>query len=295
MRQRRVVGIGLCVIDQLFVIDDFSLREKRLRFRERRVSAGGMVSNALAQASALGCTAQLLSMVGDDPDGRLAARELRACGVRTNRLVRSPRFATTVALILVGAGSGERRLIVPDRRALERAAPEFDLSSIDARTIVLVDGHFPAQALRAVRRARRVGATVIADFNRPSRANRRLLPYVDYPIVPREFASALGTGNPSRTVRRLHEEFGGTPVVTLGGEGGVYLDGGRIRRYRARRVKVRDTTGAGDVFHGAFAAGLHRGGAPAEALELAARAAALNCTALGARGRLMTLRDLESR
>ena len=81
-------------------------------------------------------------------------------------------------------------------------------------------------------------------------------------------------------------------MVTLGSRGGLYLEGGRVRRYRARRVRVVDSTGAGDAFHGAFAAGLYFGLDVRSALELAAHAAALNCTALGGMGRLMTCREL---
>ena len=117
---------------------------------------------------------------------------------------------------------------------------------------------------------------------------RRLLPWVDHAIVPLEFVKASGHRDPRRTLRELARVSGGRPVVTLGRRGGLYLDGSRVRRFRAHRVRVVDTTGAGDAFHGAFAAGLVHGLGFAESLDLAARAAALNCTALGGAGRLMT-------
>ncbi len=294
MRYCRVVGVGLCVLDHVFLVDRLDLAETRLRFREHRVGGGGMVSNALAQAAQLGCEAHLVSMVGDDPDGRRMARELRVLGVHTRRLVRSRSSATTLAVVLVARRGGERRFLVPDRRALEREAPDFALPRFDSRTILLVDGHFPRQALRAAKRARAAGATVIADFHRPRPEALQILPFVDYPIVPREFSDAWGRGGPRQTLRALHERGGGTPVVTLGAAGGIYLEAGRVRRFRAHRVRARDTTGAGDAFHGGFAAGLYRGWELARALDLGARAAALNCTALGARGRLMTRADLRS-
>jgi sulfofructose kinase len=291
-RHRRIVGLGLSVVDHLYVVDHLRLEETRLRYRERVVQSGGMVGTALAQAALLGCRAQLLSLHGEDADGRFVRRALRAAGVDTRRVLRSRGARTTVAVVLVERRGGERRFLVPDRRALERRAPSFDLSVIDRDTLLLVDGHFPAQALRAVKRARRLGATVIADLNRPRRESLALLPWVDYPIVPLEFGSGWAEGDPERLLRRLGAESGGTPVVTLGARGGIYLEGGRIRRYRARRARVVDTTGAGDVFHGAFAAGLCLGLALPRALDLAAHAAALNCTALGGMGRLMTRREL---
>ncbi|MDH3211849.1 MAG: PfkB family carbohydrate kinase [Myxococcales bacterium] len=292
LRYRRVVGLGLCVVDHLYVVERLHWTETRLRYTEHCVSSGGMTGTALAQAARLGCDAHVLSAVGDDDGGRLVSRSLRAAGVKTGRLVRSRDLPTTIAVVLVARRGGGRRFLVPDRRALERRAPDFDLKLIDARTLLLVDGHFPAQALRAVERARAMGGAVVGDFARLGPEIRALLPFVDYPVVPLEFAEAYGAGDPRRALHRLRERYGGTPVVTQGARGGLYWHEGRIRRFRVHRVKVRDTTGAGDVFHGALAAGLCAGRDLPAALDLAARAAALNCTALGATGRLMTREEM---
>ena len=290
--RRRVIGLGLSVIDHLYVVERLDLAETRLRYVERCVQSGGMIGTALAQAAQLGCDAHVLSLHGEDAEGRFVRRALRAAGVKTGRILRSRDARTTVAVVLVAKRGGERRFLVPDRRELERRAPRFDLSLIERGSLLLVDGHFPEQALRAVKRARRVGATVIADFNRPRASSLALLPFVDHAIVPLEFGARRVGGDPVRLLRRLAALTRGAPVVTLGARGGIYLEGGRVRRYRARRARVVDTTGAGDVFHGAFAAGLCHGLELAAALELAAHAAALNCTALGGAGRLMTRREL---
>ncbi len=294
MHYRRVVGLGLSVIDHLYVVEHLRLEETRLRYGERLVSSGGMIGTALAQAALLGCEAHVLSLHGEDAEGRFVRRALRAAGVKTARIVRSRDASTTVAVVLVERRGGERRFLVPDRRELERRAPPFDLSLLDPRSLLLVDGHFPAQALRAVKRARRVGAKVIADLNRPRPGSLALLPYVDYAIVPLEFGARWAGGDPERLLRRLRAATRGIPVVTLGARGGIYLEGDRVRRYRAHRVPVVDTTGAGDAFHGAFAAGLCLGLELAAALDLAAHAAALNCGALGGMGRLMTRRELRA-
>jgi sulfofructose kinase len=284
----KVVGLGLCVIDHVYVVERLDFAETRIRFSQRLVLPGGMMGTAISQAATLGCEAHLLSMLGDDDDGRFVRRSIEEIGVKTERLVISPDAETTVAVVLVERKSGERRFIVPDRRVLERNAPAFDLAAIDSTTTLLVDGHFPEQALRAVVKAREAGASVVGDFHRPSPAVRKLLPYVDFPVVPLEFAELISAGDPQRAMCEMADQFGCTPVVTLGAEGGLYLEQGRVRRFAARPVAVVDTTGAGDVFHGAFAAGLSRGWTLERTIDLATRAAALCCTALGGAGRLMT-------
>jgi sulfofructose kinase len=290
----RIVGLGLCVVDHTFVVDRFDLSEVRLRYTDELTSSGGMIANALVQCALLGCNTHALSIVGDDAAGRSIARDFQRAGVKTRRLILSPELPTTRCVVLVKRRGGERRFIVPDRQALERRAPDLDVSVIDRRTILLVDGHFPRQALRAARRARACGAAVIGDFHTPTPSALRLLPYVDYPVVPQEFAAAYCRGSAERALRALRAEGGGIPVVTLGRRGGLYLESGAVRRYRARRTRTVDTTGAGDAFHGGFAAGLYLGHDLAGALDLAAQAAAHNCTALGARGRLMTREEMEA-
>jgi len=290
---RRIVGLGLVVVDELLVVDDLKLADTRTRYRELLRSPGGMMSTALAQAAQLGCETHLLSQVGRDAGGRFIVRELRGRGVVTRRLHRSDAHDTTVAYVLVDRRSGERRFIVPDRRELESSAPDFDLSPIDRDTLLLVDGHFPQQARRAVERARSRGARVIADFHAPRPEYLALLPFVDYPILPEEFAEAWGVGNARETLRVLHSRYGGTPAITQGRRGALVLHEGRVHRVPAPRVRVRDTTGAGDVLHGAFAAGLAHGRDVSGALQLAVRAAALSCTALGGLGRLMTRDEMK--
>lgn len=286
-RTRPVVGLGLCVVDHLYRVADLEAGE-RTRYRERLVAPGGMAANAMVQAAALGAKAQLVSLVGDDEDGRFLLRALRARGVGTRRVVRSSALPTTTALILVHEKSGERRFVLPDRRGIERRAPTFDLAPVRRGAVLLVDGHFARQARQALRRGREVGAVTVADFALAKPAFDPMLPFVDHPIVPRQYVDSAGRGSPRDVLRWLARRCGGTPVVTLGNRGAIALVDGRFRHVPSRRVRVRDTTGAGDAFHGAFAAGLAHGMPVMAALELASRAGAQACRALGATSSLLS-------
>lgn len=254
-----VVGLGLCVVDHLYLVDRFDLAEERTRYQARVESVGGMVATALVQAAQLGCRARLVSALGDDAAGRFARLCLRRGGVDTRGVVSARNPATGIAVVLVQRRSGERRFLVADRRALERRTPRLDVSPVRRAAVLLLDGHHPTDALRAAKLARKHGVPVVGDFNRPSPAVLRLLPWVDHPVVPEEFARAYTPGRVRDTLLRLRDEFGAEPVVTQGARGGLHLEGGRVRRFAAPKVRVRDTTGAGDAFHGAFAAGLAEG------------------------------------
>jgi sulfofructose kinase len=276
-----VIGLGLCVVDHLFLLDSLELSGERTRYRQWVVSAGGMVTTAMAEAARLNCATQVVSALGDDDAGRLVRRQLRAAGVGTRYLLRSQRLQTTVALVFVAWRGGERRFVVADRAPVERRAPPLELAGIRRGAVLLIDGHFARDARRAVRRAAEQAVPVVADFHRPTRDALRLLPFVDHAIVPETFAAAFTPGRPRDTLVRLRDEFGCNPVLTQGARGGLWLDGARVRRFRSPRVRVRDTTGAGDAFHGAFAAGLAQDLPLARNLARAARSGARCCGALG--------------
>ena len=280
-RRARVVGLGLCVRDEVLLVDELGLEEQHVRYRRRLSLPGGMVANALVTAATEGVEAHLLSLVGRDQDGRFVLSELRRRGVVTRRVVRSEDHVTTTSVVLVEKSTGERRFIVPDRRVMEREAPEFDVASIRNSTVLMIDGHFPAEARRAMKKARECGAAVVADFSDARQAFQRLLPQVDYPVVPMDFIRGYGAGSVRDTLRALHRRHGGTPVATLGEKGALAFHAGRFLEIAPVRARVVDTTGAGDAFHGAFAAGLARGLEVPAALARAARCAAAACRHLG--------------
>jgi len=275
------------VLDDVYRVADLSLSGERERYREHHTGTGGMAANALVQAAALGVRCQLLTLVGDDAAGRGLLRALRESGVGTRRVVRSPAHPTTSALVLVDARSGERRFVLPDRREIERRAPDFDLSAIVGRSVLLVDGHFARQAKAGLGRAREREATTVADFAVAKPAFRPMLRFVDHAIVPLQYVESAGLGSPREALRWLERRTRAAPVVTLGSRGALALIDGRFRRIRPHRVRVRDTTGAGDAFHGAFAAGLALGMPVPAALDLASRAGAYACRGLGATSSLL--------
>lgn len=277
----RVVGLGLCVRDDIFRVDELGLDEQRTRYHEHVTLPGGMVANAAVAASGEGVDSHILSMVGDDREGRFLASALRRRGVSTRRLIRSRLHPTSTAVVITEKKKGNRRFIVPDRRLMEREAPEFDLSVLRPGAVLMVDGHFPEQALRALQRARELGIPVVGDFSDARPAFRRLLPYVDYPILPRDFVRGYGGGGVRETLRLLHRKFGGTPVATLGEKGALAFLDGQFLKVPPRAVRVVDTTGAGDAFHGAFAAALAQGADISTALRRASRRAAAACRHLG--------------
>jgi sulfofructose kinase len=116
---------------------------------------------------------------------------------------------------------------------------------------------------------------------------------VDFPIVSSQFAESR-FGGPEAALRGLAALGARFPVVTLGERGALGGSGETLLASPAFDVAALDTTGAGDVFHGAFIVAVLEGAGAAAALRIANGAAAMNCRALGAQGGLPTRRELDA-
>jgi sulfofructose kinase len=149
-----------------------------------------------------------------------------------------------------------------------------------------VDGYDTAAATLAAGWARAAGIPVIADLDELYPGVERLIENVDYLIVSRDFPSRLMKEKDlEKALRGMMLRYGCTlTAATLGEDGVLAWDGARLLHRSAYRVPVVDTTGAGDVFHAGFIYGLLQGWPLERQLDFACAAAALNCTAAGARG-----------
>jgi sugar/nucleoside kinase (ribokinase family) len=160
----------------------------------------------------------------------------------------------------------------------------------------LVDGHDTAASTPAARWARHQNIPVIADLDNLYRGVKDLLKYVDFPITSKEFPQRLtGEQNLLESLPQIHSEFKcRLTTATLGKLGAIAWDGQRFFLSPGFKVRAVDTTGAGDIFHAGFIYGLLQGWSIKVTLEFSNAAAALNCTASGARGRIASLAEIDN-
>jgi sugar/nucleoside kinase (ribokinase family) len=158
-----------------------------------------------------------------------------------------------------------------------------------------IDGCDVEAALQAARWAREAGALVVADLDTVYKKVETLFPYIDYLMASANFLPAVtGRDDPFRVLEYMAEEYGvPAPGMTLGRDGALVYWQGRFHYSPGFVVETVDTTGAGDVFHGAFIYGLVAGWEMNRILDFANAMAALNCTKLGARGGIATVEQAE--
>jgi sulfofructose kinase len=162
--------------------------------------------------------------------------------------------------------------------------------------MLLIDGHDTPSVARAAEIARRHSIPVAIDVDTIYHGFESVLPNVDYLVASSEFPAAwTGESDPFRALVLMQQEYGmKVAAMTLGAHGALALEDGRFHYAPAFVVNCVDTTGAGDVFHGAFCYAVLQAMPMRQALDFSNAMAALNCTALGARGGIRGLDDVTS-
>lgn len=274
-----LLSVGLSCLDHVWLVERFPPEGSRTHASGYRVQGGGPAATAAAAAARLGARSALWALHGDDLAGRVAWAELERFGVDLAGVRVLPGAATFVSAVLVRP-DGER-WIFPYRGAGLRDDPEgLPLARVARSDALLCDLRHPRIGEAALRAAREAGVPTVGDVS--DTRHPELWALFDHLLLSREgAAAALGRDDPEAAVTRLRSSPEQVVGVTLGAEGVVLADGGRVRHLPAFRVEAVDTTGAGDVFHGAYAARIAAGDAPGEAARFAGAAAALACTGVG--------------
>ena len=288
-----LVGVGLNATDTLIPLASYPDRGSKTEYRAVSVMPGGQTASAVVACQCWGLSTRYVGRLGDDDAGRLHRREFERTGVDA-RIVEVSGAASPQSLIIVDGG-GERTVLCrrDDRLLVQPEDLERDWI-VNARALH-VDGYETAAATVAAGWAHEAGVPVIADLDATYAGVEDLLEHIDYAIVSRDFPSRLtGERNLEKALKRMHQRYGcRVTAATLGQDGVLAWDGKRSLLHAAYRVPVVDTTGAGDIFHAGFIYGLLQGWPLERQLDFACGAAALNCTASGARGGIRTLADVE--
>ena len=290
-----VLGIGQNATDTLIELPRFPEFNSEVEFCSARVLAGGQVATAVSACQQWSLKTRYIGKVGDDAAGELQRRELERVGVES-RLIVVPDCLSQSSYILVDQATGERTILYRRDERLGLKPEDLRRDWVDSARLVHVDGHNALAGTLAGKWAREVGAVVTADLDHVYPGIDDLLAVLDYPVTSRSFPEHwTGETDLLRAMRRIVERYGNRMIcTTLGRDGALAWDGSRFWYVPAYQVAAVDTTGAGDVFHGAFAYGLLQAWPTDRLLEFCCAAAGLNCTALGARGGIKSLEEIES-
>jgi sugar/nucleoside kinase (ribokinase family) len=279
-----VVGVGINVIDYLFRIPHFPEPNTKMDALGATIQGGGLTATAMVACARLGLKTRYIGKFGSNEIGRLARDELTAEGLDLAGSVIAADVPNRFCVVLVEEGSGHRTIVRQRDPRVWLQPEELARDLVCAGRALHLDGHEGEAALQAARWAKEAGVLVSVDAEEPTQYREELFPLTDVLIVSRRFARAL-TGKTAPTdILQALAGFGPRCVgLTQGEVGSALWYRGEIVEVPGFPVEVVDTTGAGDVFHGAFLCGLLRGWEARDILQFANAVSALKCTSLGGR------------
>src|SRR3984893_9055734 len=288
-----VVGVGLNATDTLIPLPHHPARGSKVEFHSTSVLPGGQVATAVVACQQWGLQPRYVGKVGDAGAAMIHRAEFARLGVEAH-LLAAPGCASQQAFILID-DTGERTVLWKRDIRLTLWPEELQREWIVDSRALHVDGHDTAAAVVASGWARAAGIPVIADLDDLYPGIEELLKNIDYLITSRDIPGRLvGEQGLRRSLPALQNRYGcRLTAATLGQEGVLAWDGLQFQYSPAFRVGALDTTGAGDIFHAGFIYGLLQGWPLPRQLDFACAAAALNCTAVGARGGIQPTQNIE--
>jgi len=291
------VGFGLNAVDHLIVVPAYPEFDTKIRLLEHKQSAGGQTASAMVSLRRLGLKTAYAGRFGSDPEGIFGLATLKDDDVNVEfaQVVEGAR--NQIAFITIDVRSGERTIVWDrdDRLAYRPEEAPVEFGSMGK--VLHLDAHDPPACVRVAQAARASGTIVSADIDNVYEGLPELLPLIDIMIGSKEFPRRVTDISDERAALiELKARYGCALVgMTIGAAGAVvYMDGTFIESpgFKAPGA-CRDTTGAGDAFHGGFLYGLLTGADIETSLRLGNAVAAIKCSALGARTALPTKLELD--
>ncbi len=286
----QIIGLGMCTLDVLIRCKDLPTWEGGTRINAFGFDGGGPVGTAMVAAAKLGARVGFIGTAGNDASAEFKLRSMRECGIDLSHMVYRDAPEDQVVVVNIHAQTGERIFSSVQRWGQGQIQPqELDRAYVTSADYLHLDGFHNAAAIQAAQWMQAAGKTVVLDGHKTDgpvgEHLRQLIPYVDVLISGSGFARNLtGIDDIWPAGAAILTQGPRIFVQTEGIDGSYTITAEEQFHTPAFPVDVVDTTGAGDVFHGAYIVGLLRGWNLRQIALFSTAVSALKCTKLGGRG-----------
>ncbi len=290
----KILCLGHICYDITFPLDQFLIENKKMSVNERIECGGGPASNAAYLLGKWGAEVYIAGVIGNDYYGKKILKEFEEAHVNTKYLEIDGDYETSNSIIINNKSNASRTVLNynKDRRPIKELNLDFEPD------IILVDGHEIEESNRLIDKY--PNAITVIDAGSVSEEKIRLAKKVDYVVCSKEFAEGVANVkidyNNDETIiklyHRLEDVFHGIIVVTLEDKGVLYKYDGNIGIMDAIKVAGVDSTGAGDLFHGAFVYGVSKSYNLNTVLTIATVAGGLSIKKIGGRYSVATKEEM---
>jgi len=289
----KILSIGQTTYDITFFNDSFPAENTKAYTSEKIENPGGGALNMTALLHKWGEEVKFLSVIGNDVYGSMALKQLDDSGIDTSYIQKND-GDTTVSSIICNLTNQTRTIFLNYDENLHLSEYSLDFNP----NLIIGDGRSPSVFKKIVTDFPNVPSML--DAGRFDQATLELAPLVTYLVCSKDFAEEytkvkfnLSDANATNAILdQLNNDFKNIVVVTLGKEGSIIKQNGQVFLIPSIEVNAIDTTGAGDIYHGAFAYGLTKGWPLHKVMGVANTAGALSTLKKGSISSIPELNDV---
>lgn len=276
-----ILCIGQAVYDLTIKTDKNIIENQKYRIEEDVIKCiGGPCANASYLCGLWGADVSLISRLGDDEYGKCVLEQLKKVKVNTKNILIDQNISTPYSIIIANTSNGNRTIYnFPDTKERKELSLQIEQPSV-----ILVDGHELDASIKAIEKHK--NAISILDAGTFRETTKILAGMVDYLVCSEDFANQYSNDkiceeNRQDIFKKLENLCKKNIVITLGEKGLLYKIDGKIINMPAFKTKAVDTTGAGDIFHGAFAYCIDKGFDIEKTLQICSMTASISVETIG--------------
>ena len=281
----RVLFAGRTTLDVVYSLAHFPSEDTKIFARAMHVAPGGPATNAAITHALLGGNAVLMTAIGGGPWAAPLREELHRLGIELIDLADRTPYETPLTTVLANQSNGTRTIVNPPLSNVElRKVHAWDAAWGELPSLVLSDGFHLNDTLSLLRELRNRGARICLDGGSWKAGTQELASLLSVAICSERFSVPGRPADPDPTVAWFAERGVAHIAITRGPKPILAWDRGRRFEIPITRIDAVDTTGAGDVLHGAFCHRFAQGSDFEQALRFAAEIATRSCQGMGIRG-----------
>ena len=293
----KIICIGNAAYDITLLVDRFPIENKKVRLERGRVECGGgSASNCAYLLAKWGVETYFAGVIGDDYYGKKITEEFEKIGINTKYLEKKAGIPTTSSFIITNTSTGTRTILTDKRKEAVMSEREVD----DEFDVILLDGYEKKFAMEVMKKNPK--AIKIIDAGSLRENTIELAHMVDYIVCSKDFAEECTKKkidyNDMKTLIEIYDDlkkkFSQKIIITLEDKGCFTYENG-YKMVPSIKVESVDSTGAGDIYHGAFTYCIANGYDLITTMKMSNIAGALSVTRIGGRYSIFTLEEVKAK
>jgi len=294
---KKILCVGHSACDITYILKEYPIENRKYKADGTKIMGGGPTGNAAYLLGKYEEIPSYITTLGKDFYGELIVRELDSVHVDMKNSLMSESYTTPCSMIITNTSNGSRTIL--NHRNKNVIPHDYKIEYDSQPEIILFDGHEIELARMALESF--PNAMTVLDAGSYKEETVELASKVDFLICSEDFArdytrvEKLSEENYEEVFSKMEELNKKTVVITLGEKGCIYRKGGELYNFPAYKTKAIDTTGAGDIFHGAFVFSLAKGYDFVKSIKFSSVCASLSVEKIGGRESIPELKDVYER